>query len=106
MVAYDMNISGSIFAEPMRNKSSGSMIQAYERIFDKLRNREQRPSIHIVDNEYSADFKKAITSNHMKYQLVPPNDHRRNAAEKAIQVFKDHFVSDLLVIDEKFPMQL
>ena len=42
----------------------------------------------------------------MKYQLVPPNDHRRNAAEKVIQVFKDHFVSVLCGTDEKFPMQL
>ena len=106
MVAYDMSISGSIFAEPMRNRTSGTMIQAYNRIFDKLRDKEQRPTIHILDNECSADFKKAITANEMKYQLVPPNDHRRNAAEKAIQVFKDHFVSVLCGTDEKFPMQL
>ena len=106
MVAYAMHISGSIFAEPMRNRTSGSMIQSYEHIFDKLRNRDQRPTIHILDNKCSANFKKAIAANHMKYQLVLPKDHHRNAAEKVIQVFKDHCVSVLCGTDEKFPMQL
>jgi len=42
----------------------------------------------------------------MEFQLVPPNDHRRNIAEKAIQVFKDHFISVLCGTDVTFPMQL
>ena len=42
----------------------------------------------------------------MKYQLVPPHDHRRNIAEKAIQVFKDYFVSVLCGTDDNFPLQL
>ena len=100
MVTYNMNISGSIFAEPMCNIPSRSMIQAYEHIFDKLRSRDQTPTIHILDNECSVNFKKAITANKMKYQLVPPNDHRRNAAEKAVQVFRDHFVSVLCGTDK------
>ena len=42
----------------------------------------------------------------MEYQLVPPNDHRRNVAEKAIQVFKDCFVSVSCGTDDKFLMKL
>ena len=42
----------------------------------------------------------------MTYQLVPPHDHRRNIAEKAIQTFKNHFVSILCGTDENFPMRL
>ena len=41
----------------------------------------------------------------MKFQLVPPTDHRRNTAEKSIQTFKDHFVSMLCGTDDSFPMQ-
>ena len=52
------------------------------------------------------DFKEKILENDMKYQLVPPYNHRRNVAEKAVQVFKDHFVSVLCGADTKFPMQL
>ena len=38
-----------------------------------------------------------------KYQLVPPNVHRRNAAEKAIRTFKAHFLSILAGVDPDFP---
>ena len=62
--------------------------------------------MHILDNECSAEFKEKILENEMEYQLVPPHDHRRNIAEKAIQVFKDHFVSVLCGTNDKFPMKL
>ena len=39
-------------------------------------------------------------------QLVLPHDHRRNAVEKAIQVFKDHFMAVLCKTDDTFPMWL
>ena len=42
----------------------------------------------------------------MKCQLVPPHYHRWNIAEKAIQVFKDYFVSVLCGTDKNFPLQL
>jgi hypothetical protein len=42
----------------------------------------------------------------MQYQLVPPNDHRRNITEKAIQVFKAHFISILCGADKVFPLHL
>ena len=42
----------------------------------------------------------------MTYQLVPPHNHRRNVAEKAVQVFKDHFVAVLCGADTKFPTKL
>eukprot|EP00804_Cyclotella_cryptica_P021230 CCRYP_001521-RA/>CCRYP_001521-RA protein AED:0.41 eAED:0.29 QI:0/-1/0/1/-1/1/1/0/216 len=39
----------------------------------------------------------------MTYQLVPPGDHRRNIAEKAIQTWKDHFIAVISGTDAKFP---
>ena len=101
-----MDISGSILAEPMRNCTPGSMIQAYQRIYSRLQYIKLKLTIHILDNECSADFKGAIEGNQMKYQHIPPNDHCRNAAEKAIQVFKDHFVAVLCGTDKRFPMHL
>jgi hypothetical protein len=38
--------------------------------------------------------------------LVEPNNHQVSAAERAIQTFKDHFVSALATTDSKFPLQL
>jgi hypothetical protein len=38
--------------------------------------------------------------------LVEPHNHRVNAAERAIQTFKDHFISALATTDSEFPLQL
>jgi hypothetical protein len=42
----------------------------------------------------------------MDYQLVPPHFHRRNAAERAICTFKEHFVAGLASVDPDFPLHL
>jgi hypothetical protein len=39
-------------------------------------------------------------------QLVPPNNHRRNLAERAIQTFKSHFKAVLAGVDDTFLMRL
>ena len=43
----------------------------------------------ILDNESSVDFRKALQKKGIKFQLVPPAAHRRNAAERAIRTFKN-----------------
>jgi hypothetical protein len=42
----------------------------------------------------------------VEYQLVPPHCHRRNAAERAIRTFKEHFLAGLATVDPTFPMHL
>jgi hypothetical protein len=61
---------------------------------------------HKLDNEASDAFKDCITRNGMKYELVPPGNHRRNQAKRAIQTFKAHFISILAEVDDKFPLSL
>ena len=39
----------------------------------------------------------------MELRLVEPNDHRANAAERAVQTFKTHFISGLCIGDRDFP---
>ena len=46
----------------------------------------------------------AFTRNNIKYQLVPPEVHRRNAAERAIQTWKHHFIAGLSTLDPTFPI--
>ena len=40
------------------------------------------------------------------YQLVEPQNHRVNAAERAIQTFKHHFIAGLSSTNPKFPIAL
>ena len=60
--------------------------------------------IQILDNEVSKEFKKTIMKDWgATYQLVPPNAHRRNIAERSIITFKAHFLAILAVVDPDFP---
>jgi hypothetical protein len=51
-------------------------------------------------------LKHFFTTNDVEFQLVPPHCHRRNAAERAIQTFKEHFVAGLSSVDPSFPLHL
>jgi hypothetical protein len=42
----------------------------------------------------------------MNYQFIPPHCHRRNAAECAIRIFKEHFVPGLSSVDPDCTMHL
>jgi hypothetical protein len=47
-------------------------------------------------------LKKILTDNECKLQLVEPHNHRVNAAERAIQTFKDAFIVALATTDSNF----
>jgi hypothetical protein len=51
-------------------------------------------------------MKATIMLNKTKLQLVPPHDHHRNLAKKAIQTFKDCVVAILCGADNAFPLHL
>ncbi len=105
MVLAHPNING-ILQEPMKNRTSGEMIRAYQALIDQLKSAGITPNRHILNNKCSANFKQAIRNNNMTYQLIPPHDHRRNMAEKAIRTFKAHFISILCGADKDFPLHL
>ena len=69
-----------------KDRPSGEMVAAYQDLVDRLREKGFEPKLHILDNKISREFKQAIKENNMKYQVVPPHDHRRNVTEKAIQL--------------------
>jgi hypothetical protein len=82
------------------------MIRAYQVLVECLYSTGLTSKMHILDNKCSTEFKERIVLNNMKYQLVLPHDHRQNIAEKAIQVFKAHFISILCGADKSFPLHL
>jgi hypothetical protein len=98
--------SSAILVEPMKNRSSDEMLQAYQALIDCFNATGIFPLEHILHNECSALFNQQIQLNKMTYQLVPLHNHRRNQATKAIQIFKDHFVSILYGMDPSFPLHL
>jgi hypothetical protein len=64
------------------------------------------PKHQILNNQASAEYKAAIKASGMTYELVPPEEHQHNMAEKAIQTFKDHFVGVLSGCAPSMPINL
>ena len=60
----------------------------------------------MLDNKCSAEFKEAIRDNQMAYELVPPDDHGRNIAERVIQTANSHIISVLCGSDPNFLLHL
>ncbi len=84
--------SNSSWSEAMQNQSGGELILACARVLAPMQRRGLIPKHQILNNQASAEYKAAIETSGMTYELVPPKEHQRNMAEKAIQTFKDHFV--------------
>jgi hypothetical protein len=105
MVAIHLD-ANYIFAEPMRNRTEGEMIRVYQQIINRMKAAGLGIKKHVLVNECSAAMKSCIQGNGIIYELVPPGQHRRNQAERAIQTFKSHFISILAGVGDKFPLSL
>ena len=105
MVLYDID-SSSTWVKPMKNRTKGEMILARRRALNRMRLQSIFPTHQVLDNEISAAYKNKINTINMTYQLVPPDNHRRNIAEKAIQTWKDCFVGVLICTAKTFPLHL
>ena len=96
----------AIVVEPMKNRSEGEHLRVYDKIYNQLTTAGFTPQLQKMDNEASTLLKNKIQENECAYQLVPPDNHRANPAERAIQTFKDHFISILCTTDPDYPLYL
>ena len=82
------------------------MVAAYQDIYEYLESVNQKPTLNVTDNEASKAVQNYIKSKDVDWQLVEPDNHRVNAAERAIQTFKNHFLAGLATVDKAFPLEL
>jgi hypothetical protein len=100
---YDCNYVKVI---PMKSRSASEWVKAYDTIHQELTVKGFKPRLQTLDNEASTALKNFFTTNDVDYQLVPPHCHRRNAAERAVRTFKEHFVAGISSVDPTFPLHL
>ena len=98
---YDAN---AILAVAMKDRTATSITEAWQHLHDIYKKAGYEPDMYIQDNEISQQMKDAFTEEQVAFQLVPPGNHRANAAERAIQTFKSHFIAGLAGVDPKFPL--
>jgi hypothetical protein len=101
--SYDFNYVKSV---PMKSRSSYEWLKAYGVIHQELTSKGFKPKLQTLDNEASAALKSYFAENDVEFQLVPPHCHRRNAAERAIGTFKEHFATGLASVDPYFLLHL
>jgi hypothetical protein len=90
----------------MKSRSASEWVKVYDTVHQELTVKGFKPKLQTLDNEASAALKNYFTVNNIAYQLVTPHCHRRNAAERAIRTFKEHFVARISSVDPSFPMHL
>ena len=62
-----------------------------------------QPNIQILGIESSYINKQGLMKKNIKYQLIPPNSLRRNAADHAIHTFKSNFITCIYAADPDYP---
>ncbi len=103
LVVYDYD-SNAILVETLRNRTGPEIKRGYLKIYSLLKDRGCAPTTFILDNEISTILLNAFEKEQLAYQLVPPHNHRRNAAERAIQTWKENFIAGLCSVHPDFPM--
>ena len=77
----------------MKARKTKELIKAYQVIWKRWSETGvTSPNWHMMDNEAPEDFKAAIRQNGCREELTPADMHRPNAAERAIQTWKGHFI--------------
>jgi len=103
MYHYETN---AILVKAIANVDDRSIFAAYKEIFETLEAKGYKPKMNVMDNQATKYIKKFLTEKECDLQLVEPHNHRVNAAERAIQMFKNAFIAALATTDRDFLLQL
>ena len=105
MVVHDID-SNSTWVEPMKNRTEGEMILARRRALARMKLQGIIPKHQVLDNKILDAYCTEIRDTNMNFQLIPPDDHRCNLAERSIQTWKDHFFGVLSGTAPTLPLNI
>ena len=103
MYMYDFN---DILTTELNNRSDKDMIISFTSLTEDLKSQGINPGFHFMDSEEYTTLKLIMTTMNIKYQLVPPSNHRENNAEREVQAFNNHFIAGLCSVDKYFRLQI
>eukprot|EP00804_Cyclotella_cryptica_P022237 CCRYP_017934-RA/>CCRYP_017934-RA protein AED:0.24 eAED:0.19 QI:0/0/0/1/1/1/2/0/738 len=104
-VAYEY-CSNAILVRALKDQTDKSLTAAFKDVYEYLTERGFQPKLNVMDNQCSKAVEKYIKSTKADIQLVNPDDHRVNAAERTIQTWKEHWLSGMGTLDPTCPIQL
>ena len=83
MVLYEYN-SNTILTKPLKKDTTPELVRAQMRLIQYLFGRGLKPYDLRIDNKCPEALKYFFRGNSVHFQFCPPNDHRTNLTEKAI----------------------
>ncbi|KAL7529888.1 hypothetical protein ACHAWF_004298, partial [Thalassiosira exigua] len=101
--AYKLN---TVLIGAMKSREASDHVEAMTSTYEYFKQRGFKPKLNILDNECSKLLQEYIESERVRIQMVEPDNHRVNAAERLIQTVKNHFVAGLSCVNKHFPLQL
>jgi hypothetical protein len=102
-IVYIYNLNANIL-QPMPSHTDALFIPTFSKVFAILRAWDYQPALNVIDKECSKEVEKHIRTNKMDIQLVLPQNHHVNAAERAITTFNKHSVAALATVDMLCPL--
>ncbi len=81
-------------------------IKAFQEQVTYLKKKGLKPKFNVIDNIVSKAVQQFLEEENINVQIVKPHNHQVNAAVRAIQTFKDHFIARLYMTDKQFLIQL
>ena len=105
VVLYDYD-SNAILAEHFKNYTTPELVRTQTRLIQYLIDRGVKTSTIRIDNDCPEALKLFFKANSVNFQLCPPNDHRTNQVEKAIDTRKFHFLAGHSGVDPNVPLHL
>ena len=91
---------------PKKSREKKELLRAYQEVYAFCQQRGFAPKLHKLDNETSKEVEAFVASQQTDIQYTPPDMHRTNPAERAIQTWKSCKKSSLASVPNDFPMAL
>eukprot|EP00804_Cyclotella_cryptica_P004410 CCRYP_006826-RA/>CCRYP_006826-RA protein AED:0.29 eAED:0.28 QI:0/0/0/1/0/0/3/0/476 len=104
-VAYEY-LSNAILVRALKDQTDKLLTAAFRDVYEYLTECGFQPKLNVMDNQCSKAVEKYIRSTKATIQLVNPDNHRVNASERAIQTWKEHWLSGMGTLDPTCSIQL
>ena len=89
---------------PIKSIKKEKLLRAYKEVYAYCESRGFRPQLQKMNNKTSRDVEDFIASKQIGQQYKPPDMHRTNSADRAIQTYKPCIKSTVTSLPRTFPI--
>lgn len=104
ILLYDYE-SYAILVKPLKTMEHTEFVKAFREQVAYFKHKGLKSKFNVIDNTVSNAVQNVLEEEDINVQIVDPHNHCVNAAERAIQTCKDHFIVGLCTTDKWFQIQ-